>query len=179
MGGIPEFRERRANGRKDSWGVRFWGVGNESWGCGGIMRPEYYADVYRRYQNFCRRYGDHKLYKIACGPNDENTEWTETLMRNAAFCMDGLSLHHYTIPGGWDSKNSATEFTADDYWETLARAASRLEELESVLGVAARFRKMESGLEQALDAMHHPDYARTQMLREGLLRLDQEDKNGL
>ena len=63
--------------------------------------------------------------------------------------------------------------------ETLARAASRLEELESALGVAARFRKMESGLEQALDAMHHQDYARTQMLLEGLLRLDQEDKNGL
>ena len=116
-------RERRANGQQDSWGVRFWGVGNESWGCGGIMRPEYYADVYRRYQNFCRQYGDHKLYKIACGPNGGNTEWTEVLMKNAAFCMDGLSLHYYTIPGGWDNKNRATEFSAGDYWETLAGAA--------------------------------------------------------
>ena len=116
-------RERRANGRQDSWGVRFWGVGNESWGCGGIMRPEYYADVYRRYQNFCRKYGDHQLYKIACGPSDEDTAWTETLMKNAAFCMDGLSLHNYTIPGGWDHKNRATVFTEEDYWETLAIAA--------------------------------------------------------
>ena len=116
-------RERRANGRQDSWGVRFWGVGNESWGCGGIMRPEYYADVYRRYQNFCRQYGDHKLYKIACGPNDANTEWTEVVMKNAAFCMDGLSMHSYTIPGGWDTKNHATEFSTDDYWETLNLAA--------------------------------------------------------
>jgi len=116
-------RERRANGRQDSWGVRFWGVGNESWGCGGIMRPEYYADVYRRYQNFCRQYGNNKLYKIACGPSDTNTEWTEILMKNAAFCMDGLSLHSYTIPGGWEHKNSATVFTAEDYWETLAIAA--------------------------------------------------------
>ena len=116
-------RERRANGRQDSWGVRFWGVGNESWGCGGIMRPEYYADVYRRYQNFCRQYGDHRLYKIACGPSDENTEWTEVLMKNAAFCMDGLSLHSYTIPGGWEHKNSASVFTQADYWETLAIAA--------------------------------------------------------
>ncbi len=115
-------RERRKNGRQDSWGVRFWGVGNESWGCGGIMRPEYYADMYRRYQNFCRQYGEHKLYKIACGPNDENVEWTEVLMKNAAFCMDGLSLHSYTIPGGWSNKNSATEFTEADYWETLAYA---------------------------------------------------------
>ena len=116
-------RERRANGRQDSWGVRFWGVGNESWGCGGIMRPEYYADVYRRYQNFCRQYGEHKLYKIACGPSDVNTEWTEVLMKNAAFCMDGLSMHSYTIPGGWDHKNSATKFTEADYFETMAIAA--------------------------------------------------------
>ena len=116
-------RERRANGREDSWGVRFWGVGNESWGCGGIMRPEYYADVYRRYQNFCRQYGDHKLYKIACGSNGADTNWTEVVMKNAAFCMDGLSLHNYTVPGGWDHKNRATVFSAEDYWETMAGAA--------------------------------------------------------
>ncbi len=115
-------RERRANGRKDSWGVRFWGVGNESWGCGGLMRPEYYANEYRRYQNFCRQYGDHRLYKIACGPSDADEEWTDVLMKNAAFCMDGLSMHSYTIPGGWNNKNAATEFTKDDYWETIAIA---------------------------------------------------------
>ena len=116
-------RERRANGRQDSWGVRFWGVGNESWGCGGMMRPEYYADEYRRYQNFCRQYGQNKLYKIACGPNDGDANWTEVLMKNAAACMDGLSLHRYTIPGGWNNKNSATKFSAEDYWETLALSA--------------------------------------------------------
>ena len=115
-------RERRANGRQESWGVRFWGVGNESWGCGGLMRPEYYADEYRRFQNFCRQYGENKLYKIACGPSDANDSWTEVLMKNAGSCMDGLSMHSYTIPGGWDNKNSATEFTKDDYWETLACA---------------------------------------------------------
>ncbi len=121
-------RERRANGRQDSWGVKYWGVGNESWGCGGIMRPEYYADVYRRYQNFCRRYGDNKLYKIACGPNGADTNWTDVVMKNAAFCMDGLSLHFYTVPGSWEHKNKATEFTKDDYIETLA-IASRMDQL--------------------------------------------------
>ena len=126
-------RERRENGRQDSWGVRFWGVGNESWGCGGLMRPEYYADVYRRYQNFCRQYGDHKLYKIACGPSDVDTNWTEVLMKYAASCMDGLSMHSYTIPGGWDHKNSATKFTAEDYWETLAIAA----DMERKIGLHA------------------------------------------
>ncbi len=63
--------------------------------------------------------------------------------------------------------------------ESLNRAASRLEELESVLGVAARFREMESGLEAALDAINHQDYSQAKLLLEGLLRLDQEDKNGL
>ena len=121
-------RERRANGRQDSWGVKYWGVGNESWGCGGIMRPEYYADVYRRYQNFCRKYGDNKLYKIACGPNGADTNWTDVVMKNAAFCMDGLSLHFYTVPGSWEHKNKATEFTKDDYIETLA-IASRMDQL--------------------------------------------------
>lgn len=116
-------RERRANGRQDAWGVRFWGVGNESWGCGGNMRSEYYADTYRRYQCFCRTYGDHRLYKIACGPSDADVAWTEVLMKNAAFCMDGLSLHSYTIPGGWNNKNRATEFTREDYFETLALSA--------------------------------------------------------
>ena len=115
-------QERWKNGRKEPWGVRFWGVGNENWGCGGNMRPEFYADQYRRYQCFCRQYGKNKLYKVACGPNDGDAEWTEVLMKNAASCMDGLSLHRYTVPGTWEHKNSATRFTQEDYWQTLSRA---------------------------------------------------------
>ena len=119
----PMADQRKANGHEAAWKLPFFGVGNESWGCGGLMRPEYYADVYRRYQNFCRQYGDHKLYKIACGPNGGNAEWTDAVMKSAAFCMDGLSMHYYTIPGGWNNKNRATVFSAADYWETLALAA--------------------------------------------------------
>ena len=63
--------------------------------------------------------------------------------------------------------------------ESLNRAAARLEELEAALGVAARFRKMESGLEAALSAMNHQNYTQARVLLEGLLRLDQEEKNGL
>ncbi len=62
-------KKRWANGRKDPWGVKFWGVGNESWGCGGNMRPEYYADEYRKFQTYCRNYGKNRLFRIACGPN--------------------------------------------------------------------------------------------------------------
>ncbi len=116
-------QERWKNGQKEAWGVRYWGVGNESWGCGGNMRAEYYTDEYRRFQTYCRQYGDNKLYKIACGPSDADVSWTEVLMKNAANLMDGLSMHSYTIPGGWNTKNRATVFTRDDYWETLFCAA--------------------------------------------------------
>ncbi len=66
-GKSPMADLRTANGRADPWAVRFWGVGNESWGCGGNMRAEFYADQFRRYATFCRNFGDNKLYKIACG----------------------------------------------------------------------------------------------------------------
>ncbi len=122
-------RRRWANGRKEAWNVKYWGVGNESWGCGGNMRPEYYADEFRRYQTFCRQYGDKKLYKIACGPSDGDYNWMETMMQRAARYMDAITLHYYTLCGdSWAEKGSATEFTASDFYKTLTRAG-RMEEL--------------------------------------------------
>ncbi len=121
-------RRRRDNGRQDAWNVRFFCVGNESWGCGGNMRPEYYADEFRRYATFCRQYGKNKLYKIACGPNSGDYQWTKVLMERAGHMMDGLSLHYYTLCGDWHSKGSATRFTEEEYYRTLYRA-SFMEEL--------------------------------------------------
>ncbi|MBR1684722.1 MAG: hypothetical protein IJ708_06250 [Clostridia bacterium] len=116
-------RERWANGQKDPWNVRYWGVGNESWGCGGNMQPEYYADVYRRYQTYCRNYGANRLYRIACGPSEGDWHWTEALMQKAGRYMDGLTLHFYTVPtGNWQAKGSATEFDEDAYYTTLKKA---------------------------------------------------------
>ncbi len=121
-------KQRWANGRKEPWGVRLWGVGNESWGCGGNMRPEYYADEFRRYQTYCRNYGQNKLYRIACGPNTDDYNWTEVLMRRAGQFMDGLTLHYYTVCNEWGHKGSATEFTTEEYYRTLKRAW-RMDEL--------------------------------------------------
>ncbi len=106
---------RRRNGRAEPWRVKFWGVGNENWGCGGQMRPEYYADEYRRYQTYLRNFGDNRLYKIACGPRNEDYRWTEVLMKNArnmrgGLLMDGLSLHYYTPDGPYRLQHSATQF---------------------------------------------------------------------
>lgn len=117
-------RQRWANGQKEPWGVKFWGVGNESWGCGGNMRPEYYADEFRRYQTYCRNYGENKLFRIACGPNTDDYEWTEVLMQRAGRFMDGLTLHYYSTTGPtWDQKGKALEFTKSEYYELLCKAS--------------------------------------------------------
>ena len=124
-------QRRWANGRRDPWHVKYWGVGNESWGCGGNMRPEYYADEFRRYQTYCRQYGEDKLYKIACGPSEDDYNWTEVLMQRAGRFMDALTMHYYTLcTGDWKHKGSATGFTRADFYRTLVKA-SRMDEIVS------------------------------------------------
>lgn len=63
--------------------------------------------------------------------------------------------------------------------ETITRAAAKLTEMEASLGVAARFSRMESGLEQALSALKNNDDSRATAILEDLLRLDREENNGL
>ncbi len=132
-------KERWQNGRKEPYNVKFWGVGNESWGCGGNMRPEYYADVYRRYQTYCRDYGSNKLYRIACGPSVDDYRWTEVLMREAARYMDALTLHHYTVPMEWADKGSATEFSPELYYATLKKADYMDELIRGHLAIMDRY----------------------------------------
>jgi alpha-N-arabinofuranosidase len=119
---------RRTNGRADPWKVKFWGIGNESWGCGGSMTPEFYADNYRRYACYTRTYGDARPFKIACGSSGTDFNWTKVLMEKAGGLMDGLSLHYYTVPGDWPKKGSATDFEEADWFITMKKA-SRMDEL--------------------------------------------------
>ena len=112
---------RKENGHEDAYTVDYFGVGNESWGCGGNMTPEHYANEYRRYQTYVRNYtNDHKIYKIACGPNASDYDWTDKVMKIAGNYMDGLSLHYYTLPtGNWGHKGSATDFDSAEYYKTI------------------------------------------------------------
>lgn len=122
-GESPMANWRRENGRDEPWKLKYLGVGNENWGCGGNMRPEYYADLYRRYQTYVRNYGNNKVYKIAGGANVDDYNWTEVLMKNAHWLMDGLSLHYYTIPGDfWLGKGSAIDFPEDEWFITMKKA---------------------------------------------------------
>ncbi len=120
-GESPMANWRKANGREQPWKIPYFGVGNENWGCGGHMRPEYYADVYRRYATYVRNYGDNQIYKIACGASDWDVRWTEILMREAGRFMNGLSLHYYTVPGTWSKKGSAIDFDASEWFTTLKK----------------------------------------------------------
>lgn len=140
---MAELREK--NGRADAWDVKYWGVGNENWGCGGNMRAEFYADEYRRYANYCRHFGGgggsggapaKKLYKVACGFDDA---WNETLMRLAGPHMDGLSIHHYTIPGVWAEKGPATGFTTEAWHITFQKALLMDEILRKTGGMMDRY----------------------------------------
>ena len=127
--GSPMAKLRKENGREKPWKVKYFGVGNESWGCGGNMRPEYYADLYRRYSTYCRNYNGNRLFKIASGASDYDYNWTEVLMQNVGHRMDGVSLHYYTVTGWSGSKGSATKFTNEDYYWTMGKCL----EIEDVL----------------------------------------------
>lgn len=126
----PMAELRKVNGEKEPWTVDYFGVGNENWGCGGNMTPEYYANEYRRYQTYVRNYHpEAPLYKVACGANSGDYSWTEEVMatthKNAPShlhgFMDGLSLHYYTLPGDWPKKGSATQFDETEWYGTLKK----------------------------------------------------------
>jgi alpha-N-arabinofuranosidase len=118
----PMAQLREDNGRKDSWNIKYFGIGNENWGCGGNMRPEYYADLFRRFGTYVRNYGDNKVFKVACGPNADDYNWTDVLMKNAGRFMEGLSLHYYTVPNDtWEDKGAATGFDSETYYKTLKK----------------------------------------------------------
>jgi len=113
--------ERAANGRKEPWHLKYLGVGNESWGCGGNMRPEYYSDLFRRYAIYCRNYDGNELFKVASGASDYDYNWTKVLMENHNSDMSGLSLHYYTVMD-WNDKGSATIFSDGTYYDILGKA---------------------------------------------------------
>ena len=118
----PLTEQRKKNGRAEPWKLEYLGVGNENWGCGGNMSPEYYADVYKRYQTFCRNYSGNRLYRIACGPSSADYNWTEVMMKNLdSNNVDAIDLHYYTMPV-WPEMESATDFDDELYFKTIAAA---------------------------------------------------------
>ncbi len=132
FGGLSPMSElRKANGSEEPWVLSYFGVGNENWGCGGNMTPDYYGNEYRRYQTYVRQYNpDRPIKKVCCGANVDDYHWTEGVMETCydhvpeelhGF-MDLLSLHYYVLPDGWDNKLSATDFDEEVWYKTLSKA---------------------------------------------------------
>lgn len=116
-------RLREKNGRKEPWKVKYIGIGNESWGCGGSMEPLYYASEYKKFQQFCKDYDGNRLYKIACGPSGDDYNWTRELLTHInKWHTKAISMHYYTVPHDWEHKGSATDFDENDYYDTVSKA---------------------------------------------------------
>jgi alpha-L-arabinofuranosidase len=128
-GKSPMSDLRQKNGREKPWKVRLWGIGNEAWGCGGNMTPEYYANEYRKYATFLSGWSnDDRIYRIASGANGSDYNWTEVMMKNIPLNMlSGVALHHYSVID-WNRKGPATGFTEQQYFATM-KSALRMEEL--------------------------------------------------
>jgi alpha-N-arabinofuranosidase len=129
-GESPMANLRRENGREQPWNVKYWGVGNESWGCGGNMKPEHYANLYRQYASFLPSYPDAKAFRIATGPAGNDYNWTEVVMREAGDMIDGLDLHHYTINGSWETKKGEAVNFDRAAWYSLMH---RTQEIDTLL----------------------------------------------
>ncbi|WP_432503674.1 alpha-N-arabinofuranosidase [Kineococcus arenarius] len=147
-GDSPMARLRKENGREEPWKVKFWGIGNEAWGCGGNMTAEQFAEQARTFATYCRDQDDNRLYRIAAGASDDDYGWTEALMKTVSGLggkgveerhghapIQAVSFHYYTWTGPtWDQKGSATQFGTDDYYRTMLKAQG----MERVLGGHAR-----------------------------------------
>jgi alpha-N-arabinofuranosidase len=110
--------ERRSNGRDQPWKVKYFGIGNESWGCGGNMRPEYQSDLHNQYATFLRG----QTLRVASGDGESNDHLVEVMMERSGRHMDAFTLHYYTIPGDWKKKGDATGFDATEWAKTLKLA---------------------------------------------------------
>ena len=126
-GGSPMSAWRKTNGRDKPWHVKYFGVGNEAWGCGGHMTAEYYSNIYKQYATFMASGGADQLFRVASGADAGDYHWTEVMMRDIPTdLIEGVSLHYYSVD--WNDKTSATGFTLSQYFRTMKQAL-RMEEL--------------------------------------------------
>ena len=134
-GKSPMSELRKKNGREAPWNVKFWGVGNETWGCGGLMTAEFYANRFRLYSSFMtNRQNSNNIYRVAAGAYGENYNWTEVLLKNIPKkLIEAISLHYYTstsgvIGAGKNPTGSAINFSPKDYFMTI-KSALKIEEI--------------------------------------------------
>jgi alpha-N-arabinofuranosidase len=123
----PMTKLRKQNGREKPWKVKYFGIGNEAWGCGGNMTPEFYSNLCRQYGTYLG-YAGRNMIKVASGASDFNYNWTDVVMKNVGTRIQGVSLHYYTLPGNWQKKGSATDFD-ESAWFTVFKKTLMMDTL--------------------------------------------------
>jgi alpha-N-arabinofuranosidase len=132
-------RERAANGHPAPYRIKYLGLGNESWGCGGAMSPEHYVEEMKRFARFSRNYNPAQqspetgMRRVAVGWDSGTDDYTDAVMKawkakNWAWDLEGVSLHGYTIPNSWEKKGPSFGFGEDEYAKAI-RATLKMKEL--------------------------------------------------
>jgi alpha-L-arabinofuranosidase len=116
----PMTNLRKQNGREKPWKVKYFGIGNEAWGCGGNMTPEHYSDLCRQYETYIN-YAGRGVNKVASGASDFNLNWTDVVMKNVGTRVQGIGVHYYTLPGNWQKKGSSTQFDQNGWFTVLKK----------------------------------------------------------
>ena len=115
---------RRKNGRDKPFRVHYFALGNETWGCGGNMRPEYYADMYKHWATFLKTPENNRPKFIASGGNDQDTTWEDVLSKSVKYNFDAIAHHAYTFPSGkWEGKGSAVGFPEGEWISMLSQVS--------------------------------------------------------
>lgn len=131
-------KDRAANGHPAPYKVKYLGLGNENWGCGGAMSPDHYVEEMKRFDRYTRNYNPAQqapstaMKRIAVGWDSGNDDYTDAVMRawkakNWAWDIEGVSLHGYTIPNSWEKKGPSVGFGEDEYAKGI-RATLRMRE---------------------------------------------------
>ena len=115
---------RRKNGRDKPFRVHYFAIGNETWGCGGNMTPEFYTHLYKQYASFLKTPKDNTPILIASGGHTDDTSWADHLTANVkpnwSLRMDAVSFHYYTLPtGDWTVKGAATGFPEAEWFSAF------------------------------------------------------------
>jgi alpha-N-arabinofuranosidase len=130
-------KERAANGHPAPWRIKYLGLGNENWGCGGAMSGEHYVEEMKRFARYARNFNTEQqredgktnplaMQRIAVGWDSQDSDYTEEVMKAWkakvwSWDIEGVSLHSYTVPGGWPPKSPSTGFGEAEYAETIRR----------------------------------------------------------
>ncbi|MCQ2252388.1 MAG: alpha-N-arabinofuranosidase [Bacteroidales bacterium] len=127
----PNVNLRKQNGREKPYKIDYMGIGNESWGCGGNMRPEFYADLYRQYSGYALLYSNNTMpVRVASGSNDFDYNWTKVLMERCHWNMEHISLHYYVLPiRDWNNSKGPDRGFQEDQYFSVIRDGYKMDEL--------------------------------------------------